>query len=34
MAMTYCDDYFAMYRNVKSLYCVTETGRALSVNYT
>ena len=34
MVMTYCDDYFALYRNVKSLCFVTETSRALSVNYT
>ena len=34
MVMTYCDDYFSMYRNVKSLCCVTETSRALLVNYT
>ena len=31
---TYCGDHFEMYRNIKSLCCVTRTKIVLQINYT
>ena len=31
---TYCDDHFAIYKNVELLYCILETNIMSYVNYT
>ena len=31
---TYCGHYFAIYKNIDSLYCTPETNMKLYVNYT